>query len=89
MELQLLKPEHTRACALQQDKPPQWEACALQLEKSPHSQLEESPSSNQDWAKPKLNKEKKNFFNYLYKLKYFVFVLNKNLYYWNIWEKST
>ena len=29
-------------------------------------------------------KRKKNFFHYLYKLKYFVFVLNKNLYYWNI-----
>ena len=29
-------------------------------------------------------KKEKIFFHYLYKLKYFVFVLNKNLYYWNI-----
>ena len=28
---QLLKPEYSRACALQQEKPPHWEAHALQL----------------------------------------------------------
>ena len=42
--LQLLKPAHPRACALQQEKPPQWEAHAPQLENSPCSrQLRESP----------------------------------------------
>ena len=53
--LQLPKPLHPRACALQQEKPPQWEACVamksllLQLEKSLHA--EQTPSA-----------KKKNFF---------------------------
>ena len=45
--LQLLKPSHPRACALQQEKPPGWEAWALQLESNPSSpQLKQSPCSN-------------------------------------------
>ena len=34
-QLQLLKPEHPRACALQHKKSPQQEACAVYLERSP------------------------------------------------------
>ena len=32
---QLLKPEHPRACAPQQEQPPQLEVCTLQLEIAP------------------------------------------------------
>ena len=54
--LQLLKPECSRACALQQETPPQRESWAPQLESSPHSpQLEKSPCSNEDPAQPKIN----------------------------------
>ena len=34
-EPQLVKPDHSRACAPQQEKPPQWEAHERQLESSP------------------------------------------------------
>ena len=45
--LHLLRPAHSRACALQQGKWPQWEACAVQLKTSPCSlQLEKSLPSN-------------------------------------------
>ena len=45
--LQLLKAEHSRACALQWEKPPQWEAHPLHLESSPHLlQLEKSLCAN-------------------------------------------
>ena len=65
-ELQLLKPEHPRVRASQQEKPPQCESLTLQLESSPHSlQLESSPHSLQlerglhrykDPAQSKINK---------------------------------
>ena len=51
--LKPLKPEHPRACALQQKKPLQGEAHILQLESSPCSpQLEKSMCSNKDPAQP-------------------------------------
>ena len=52
---QLLKSEHPRACALQQEKPPQWETHAPLLEKS--------QSSNEDPTQRKINNKiiKKKF----------------------------
>ena len=44
--LQLLKPEHPRTCAQQQEKPLQWEARIPQPEKSPRS--------NKDPVQPKI-----------------------------------
>ena len=62
---QLLKPESPRAHPLQQEKPAQWEARAPQLGSSPHlPQLEKSPSSNEEPAQPKINK------NYFKKIGY-------------------
>ena len=59
--LQILKPVHPRACVLQ-EKLPQWEGLAPQFESSPCSlQVEKSPHSNEDPAKPKVNKINKNF----------------------------
>ena len=59
-EPQLLKPESSRAFALQQEWPPQWEAYVLHLESSPGlQQLEKSLSSNEDPAQPKINNNKK------------------------------
>ena len=49
--LQLLKPAHSRAHALQQEKPPQWEVCAPQLERKP-------THNNRDQVQPKINKNK-------------------------------
>ena len=50
-EPQLLQPERSRACAVQQEKPPEWEVRAPQLESSPYSpQLQESLCSNEDPA---------------------------------------
>lgn len=57
-ESQLLKLEYPRAHSPQE--PPQWDALTLQLESSPHSQLEKSPSSNEDPTEPKINKFFKN-----------------------------
>ena len=55
-KLNLLKPSHSRAHVLQQKKPPQWETWAPQLKGSPWwQQLERSPHSNEDPAKPKIN----------------------------------
>ena len=51
---QLVKPEHPKVHALQQEKLLQWEACALHLQSSSHSlQLEKSPCSSEDVAEPK------------------------------------
>ena len=47
---QLLKPEHYRACALQQEKPLQWEDHAQQLESRPLIATREKLSSNGDPA---------------------------------------
>ena len=47
------KPQHPRACALQQEKPPRREARAPQVARKPHAQLEQSPLSNEDTAQPK------------------------------------
>ena len=57
--LQLLKPDHPRACALQ-EKPPQWETRAPPRESSPCSpQQEKSPSTNEDPAQPEIKKHLK------------------------------
>ena len=54
--VQLLKPEHPRACALQ-EKPAQWDVYTTQLEGSPRlPQREKSLCNNKDPAQPKLNK---------------------------------
>ena len=64
--LQLQKPMHAWAWAPQKEKPPQWDAGLWQLESSPHSpQLEESPSSSEHPAQPKVNNFFKNQENYL------------------------
>ena len=56
--LPLLKPEHSRACAQQQEKRLEREARALQTESSPHSpKQEKSLHSNEDPAQ--LFKKKK------------------------------
>ena len=57
-ELQLLKPTHPKAHALQQEKPPQCEAQAPQLERSPllAATRKEPGCSNKDPAQPKINK---------------------------------
>jgi len=47
---QLLKPEHYRACALQQEKPLQWEDRARQLESRPLIATREKLSSSGDPA---------------------------------------
>ena len=53
-KLQLLKPLHFGACALQQEKPQQWEACTPQLESSPCLlHLEKSPRSHEGPVQPK------------------------------------
>ena len=53
--LQLLKPNHPRARALQEE-PPQWEARAPQESSPRWPQLEKSPSTNKDPAQPEINK---------------------------------
>ena len=51
----LLKPDHPRARAPQQEKPPHCEIHAQQPESTPCSpQLEKSPHSNEDPARPKI-----------------------------------
>ena len=55
-ETQLLKAVSPRTWALQPKKPAQREASTLLLESGPCSQLEKSPGSNEDPAKPKINK---------------------------------
>ena len=53
--LQLQKPMHPRACALQPEKPLQWEAGIRGLESNPYSpQLEKIPGLIEDSAQPKL-----------------------------------
>ena len=50
---QLLKPEHSRTCASQQENPPQWEAPVVQVESNPCSlQLEKSYCSKEASAQP-------------------------------------
>ena len=52
--LELQKPKHPRACALQQEKPQQWEAHALKLGSSLHlPQPEKSLHRNEDPAQQK------------------------------------
>ena len=66
--LHLLKPEHPRTRALQQEKPPQGKARAPQLESSSHSpQLEKSPCSSGDQHSHKeTNKIKKKKTTFVY-----------------------
>ena len=85
------KPIHHNywACALElmlhNEKPQQWEAHAPQLERSSRSpQLEKSPCSSKDPARPQINK-----WNYFLKIKMFYFGLRVHFTVFEIYKLQT